>query len=193
MFFERIDPDALDGFVVAVQGIELAAALGVAEILPVGRSVAGTGEARFLDEGFQQHGAIGVAGPPEDECLGLISERYERATAIVPATSTSASGAEPFSNGLLATAIFDRLLHTAICFKGRSYRLCELEIHPRRHLLTHTTRCRLTPEPATESAEFSRTATLSDPVKSGAALLRKTGFRSTQKSTVADKGEIERS
>ena len=64
MFFERIDPDALDGFVVSVQGIELAAALGVAEILPVGRSVAGAGEARLLDEGLQQHGAIGVAGVP---------------------------------------------------------------------------------------------------------------------------------
>ncbi len=64
VFFEWLDPDALDGFIVAVPDIKLAAALRVAEILPVGRLVAGAGEARLLDEGFQQHGVIGVAGAP---------------------------------------------------------------------------------------------------------------------------------
>src|SRR5882757_8165898 len=61
---EWIDPDAFDRLIIAMQGIELAATLGVAEISPVGRFVAGSGEARLLDEGFEQHGPIGVAGMP---------------------------------------------------------------------------------------------------------------------------------
>lgn len=61
---ERMDPDAFDRLIFAMQGIELAAALGVAEILPVGRFVAGAGEARLLDEGFEQDGAVCVAGMP---------------------------------------------------------------------------------------------------------------------------------
>src|ERR1700730_9204670 len=61
---ERINPDALDGLGVTVLGIELAAALRVSQIPPVGGVVAGAGEARLLDEGFQQDRAIRVARVP---------------------------------------------------------------------------------------------------------------------------------
>ena len=61
---ERVDPDAFDGLVVAMERVEFAAALGVPEILPVGGLVAGAGKARLLDEGLEQHGTIGIAGVP---------------------------------------------------------------------------------------------------------------------------------
>ena len=61
---EWIDPDAFDWLIFAMQGIELAATLGVAEVLPVGGFVASAGEARLLDEGFEQDGPIGVASLP---------------------------------------------------------------------------------------------------------------------------------
>src|ERR1039457_1272776 len=61
---ERIDPDALDRLSVAMQGVELAAALGIADVLPVGSLVAGAGKARLLDEGFEQDRSIGVAVLP---------------------------------------------------------------------------------------------------------------------------------
>src|SRR5665213_107426 len=61
---EGIDPDALDGLSVAMQDIELAPALGIAEVSPVGSLITGAGKARLLDEGFEQDGPIGVAGLP---------------------------------------------------------------------------------------------------------------------------------
>src|SRR6202011_6395533 len=61
---ERIDPDAFDRLIVAMQNVELAAALGIAEVLPVGSLVAGAGKARLLDKGFEQDRPIGVAGLP---------------------------------------------------------------------------------------------------------------------------------
>src|SRR5208282_3895347 len=61
---ERIDPDAFDGLCVAMQCVEFAAALRVAEILPVGGFVASACEAWLFDEGFQQYRAIGVARVP---------------------------------------------------------------------------------------------------------------------------------
>src|SRR5712691_3728836 len=61
---ERIDPDAFDGFGVAMPLIELAAALSVPEIVPVGGLIAGAYETWPFDEGFQQHGPVGVAGMP---------------------------------------------------------------------------------------------------------------------------------
>ena len=61
---EGIDPDALDGLNVAVQPVEFASPLSIAETLPVGGLVAGPGEAGLLDEGLQQHRTIGVAGMP---------------------------------------------------------------------------------------------------------------------------------
>src|ERR1700677_229146 len=61
---ERVDPDAFDGLSVAMQNVELAAALRVAEMLPVGGPVAGAGKTRLLDEGFEQERPIGVARLP---------------------------------------------------------------------------------------------------------------------------------
>src|SRR5208337_763582 len=61
---DRIDPDAFDRLSIAMQNVELAAALGVAEVLPVGGFVASAGKARLLDEGFEQDGPIGVARIP---------------------------------------------------------------------------------------------------------------------------------
>src|SRR6266850_1111709 len=59
-----INPDALDGLGIAMEGVELATALRVTEVLPVGGFVAGSGEAGFLNEGFQQDWTIRVAGMP---------------------------------------------------------------------------------------------------------------------------------
>ena len=61
---ERIDPDAFDRLCVAMQGVELAASLRVAEVLPVGGFVASAGKARLFDEGFEQDWAIRVASMP---------------------------------------------------------------------------------------------------------------------------------
>ena len=61
---ERIDPDAFDGLSVAMERVEFAATLRIAEVSPVGGLVAGAGEARLLDEGFEQNRSIGVAGLP---------------------------------------------------------------------------------------------------------------------------------
>ena len=61
---EGIDPDALDGLSIAVQPIEFAAALGVAQTQPICGLVAGAGESGLLDEGLQQHRSIGVSDMP---------------------------------------------------------------------------------------------------------------------------------
>src|ERR1039457_5068339 len=61
---ERIDPDALDGLSVAMQGIDLATALRIAQASPVGSLVAGARKARLYEEGFEQDRPIGVAGVP---------------------------------------------------------------------------------------------------------------------------------
>ena len=61
---QRINPDAFDGLCVAMQGVELAASLRVTEVLPVGGLVASAGEARLLDEGFEQDRTIRVASVP---------------------------------------------------------------------------------------------------------------------------------
>ena len=61
---EWINPNTFDRFGIAMERVELAATLGVTEILPVGGFVACSSEARLLDEGFKQDGAIGVASVP---------------------------------------------------------------------------------------------------------------------------------
>ena len=72
---EGIDPDALDGLGFAMQPVELAAPLGVAEAQPVGGLVACAGEARLLDEGLKQHRSIGVSDMPVfDQATGGESE-----------------------------------------------------------------------------------------------------------------------
>lgn len=67
---ERIDPDVFDRLIFAMQGIELAATLGVAEILPAGGFVASAGEARLLDKGFEQDGPLGVT------CLPVLGQAF---------------------------------------------------------------------------------------------------------------------
>src|SRR5450759_604874 len=61
---ERIYPDAFDGLRVAMESVELAASLGITQVLPVGGFVAGAGEARLFNEGFEQQRAIRVASVP---------------------------------------------------------------------------------------------------------------------------------
>ena len=61
---ERIGPNALDRLGIAMACVELATALGVAEILPVRGLVAGACEARLRNEGFEQDRAKGVARVP---------------------------------------------------------------------------------------------------------------------------------
>lgn len=61
---ERIDPNALDRRAAAMMGIELAPPLGVAEVEPVGSTIASTGETGLVDEGFKENRPIGVAGLP---------------------------------------------------------------------------------------------------------------------------------
>src|ERR1019366_5649482 len=105
---ERINPDALDGLCVAMEGIELAASLGITQVLPVGGFVASAGEARLFDEGFEQDGAIRVASVPvfgqasadqaegargevatgnprQDEEAGVIDDEVQMALALLAA------------------------------------------------------------------------------------------------------------
>src|ERR1035437_3279179 len=92
---ERIDPDALDGLSVAMQGIELATALRIAQVSPVGSLVAGARKARLFDEGFEQDRPIGVAGVPvigqslngqgEDAASGHSRELHRSGSALAAA------------------------------------------------------------------------------------------------------------
>ena len=61
---ERMEPDVLLGQSSAGVDIELAAALGLADVEPVGGTVAGAEETIALDEGLQQQWAVAVAGLP---------------------------------------------------------------------------------------------------------------------------------
>ena len=61
---QRVDPDAFDGLVAAMEGVELAASLGVPEVLPVCGFVAMAGEAWLLDEGFHQDRTVRVPRVP---------------------------------------------------------------------------------------------------------------------------------
>ena len=61
---EWIDPDAFNRLVTMMLGIELAAALCVTEVLPVGCFVAGTCKSRLFDKGFQENRTVSVAGLP---------------------------------------------------------------------------------------------------------------------------------
>lgn len=62
--YQRVDPDAFDGFTSSMEGVELAASLSVAEILPVRGFVTVAGEARLLDEGFYQDRPVCVPHVP---------------------------------------------------------------------------------------------------------------------------------
>ena len=61
MSVEGIEEGVLDGEGVEVLGIQLAAALGLANVAPVGGAVGGAVEAVAFDGGFEQQGAVAVA------------------------------------------------------------------------------------------------------------------------------------
>ena len=61
---ERMDSHAFDRSATAIEGIELAATLGIPEALPVGSLMAVTREARLLDEALGRHRAIRIPGVP---------------------------------------------------------------------------------------------------------------------------------
>ena len=61
---KRFDEDVFDGQGVLVVRVEFAAALGLAEVEPVGSPLAGAAEARGFAEGFQQDGSDAVAAVP---------------------------------------------------------------------------------------------------------------------------------
>src|SRR5690606_12962852 len=61
---ERVDPDTLYRLAAPMKNVELAAALSITKILPVGRFIAGAGKARLLDEGFEQNRAIRIGAVP---------------------------------------------------------------------------------------------------------------------------------
>ena len=58
---EGIQEDVLDGQGVAVFAIELSAALGLADVQPVGGTIAGAPKTRLLHKGFQQNRSVAVA------------------------------------------------------------------------------------------------------------------------------------
>ena len=61
---ERVEPDVFSGQRVRSVHVEFAAALGLSDVGPVGRAVAGTGEAVGLHEGLQQQRPVAVASLP---------------------------------------------------------------------------------------------------------------------------------
>lgn len=64
-----VEIDVLDGLVVEMVTVELATALGLADVDPVGGTVGGAGEAITVDERFEENGAD-VNG--EDRPLELV-------------------------------------------------------------------------------------------------------------------------
>ncbi len=117
---ERLEEDVLDGEGVFVADVELAAPLGLADVDPVGGSIAGAAEALRLAEGFQQHGTdaialapvvgklaggeseqvggeIGHLDPGQDQIPGVIDEAGQVALAGggVPADEAVAGGGFP--------------------------------------------------------------------------------------------------
>ena len=47
-----------------MSGVELAAALGMADVYPVGSAIAGAMEAGLFDEGFEEDRLIGISSLP---------------------------------------------------------------------------------------------------------------------------------
>ena len=97
---EGFDEDVLNWLGVLVMSVELAAALSLAEVDPVGGTIAGALEARGFAEGLEQHGAdaiallpvlgqlaleageqmrcqTGEANPGQDEIAGVIDDQRQ--------------------------------------------------------------------------------------------------------------------
>ena len=64
MFVEGVEVDIFDRFGVFMQAVLFAAALGLADVNPVGSSVAGAGKALTFHERLQQNGGVLIAGEP---------------------------------------------------------------------------------------------------------------------------------
>ena len=61
---EREEEDVLDRYGKALVPIQLSATLGLADVNPVRRAVAGASEARLFDKGLEQDGRVAVATVP---------------------------------------------------------------------------------------------------------------------------------
>ena len=117
---DGLEQDVFDGQGGAVVDIELAAALGLADMDPVGGSVAGALEASRVTEGLQEHGTLPVAvvpvqrqtpgrqgeqmggqrgetNPGQDEIAGVIDDEGQVALAGggIPADEAVAGGGLP--------------------------------------------------------------------------------------------------
>ena len=72
---DGLEQDVFDGQGGAVVDIELAVALGLADMDPVGGSVAGAVETSRVTEGLQEHGTLPVAGYLSRKlCMFLVAE-----------------------------------------------------------------------------------------------------------------------
>ena len=103
---EGFDEDVFDGLVVLVTSVQLAAALRLAQMDPVGGAIAGALEARRFAERFQQNGTLAVAllpvvgelslqageqvgrqrgetDPGQDEIAGVIDDQGQVAVAEI--------------------------------------------------------------------------------------------------------------
>jgi len=67
---EGIEEDVLDGLEAELGFVEFAAALGLADVAPVGGTIAGAAKALGVDEGFQENGGKAVAVFPIEGELG---------------------------------------------------------------------------------------------------------------------------
>ena len=73
VFAQGVEPDAFGGQIGRVVAVHFAA---LSDLDPVGRLVAGAGEALGVDEGFQQDGPVGVAVVP------VLGERAAKASSL---------------------------------------------------------------------------------------------------------------
>jgi hypothetical protein len=64
VFVEGVEVDIFDRFGILMLAVQFAAALGLADVNPVGGPVAGAGKALTFHESLQQHGGVLVAGVP---------------------------------------------------------------------------------------------------------------------------------
>ena len=76
MGVDGFEEDVLDGESELVGGVELAAALGLADVDPVGGAIAGATEALAFAEGFEQDGSEAVAAlPVEGQAAGELGQQ----------------------------------------------------------------------------------------------------------------------
>ena len=74
---EGFDEDVLNWLGVLVMSVELAAALSLAEVDPVGGTIAGALEARGFAEGLEQHGADAIVVAASARAVGAGGRRAD--------------------------------------------------------------------------------------------------------------------